>query len=135
VIALRRAKGMVLDAGDPDSVSAGSFFVNPILDAGRLATLEASVGQRPPRFDAGEGRFKVPAAWLVEQAGFPKGWGNARAGVSCKHALALVNRGGASARELLAVARAIRDGVRARFGIVLEPEPVFVGCSWEEDRL
>jgi UDP-N-acetylmuramate dehydrogenase len=135
VIALRRAKGMVLDASDPDSVSAGSFFVNPVVDAEQLAVIEGAAGERPPRFDAGPDRFKVPAAWLVERAGFPKGWGRARAGVSRKHALAIVNRGGATARELLAVARAIRDGVARRFGVVLEPEPVLVGCSWEEDGL
>jgi len=131
VIALRRAKGMVLDEGDADSVSAGSFFVNPVVDAAGLATVESRVGARPPSFDAGEGRFKLAAAWLVERAGFAKGWGNGRAGVSRKHALALVNRGGATTRELLEVARAIRDGVYARFGVVLEPEPVFIGCSWE----
>jgi UDP-N-acetylmuramate dehydrogenase len=131
VIALRRAKGMILDAADPDSVSAGSFFVNPVLDAAALAAIEAAAGERVPRFDAGNGRFKVPAAWLVEHAGFPKGWGTARAGVSRKHALALVNRGGATAEDLLGVARAIRDGVSRRFGVVLEPEPVFVGCSWD----
>jgi len=130
VIELRRAKGMVLRDDDPDSVSAGSFFVNPVVDAGRLAVIEASAGERPPRFDAGGGRWKVPAAWLVERAGFSKGWGTGRAGVSRQHALALVNRGGATARELLEVARAIRGGVEARFGVLLEPEPVLVGCSW-----
>jgi UDP-N-acetylmuramate dehydrogenase len=135
VIALRRGKGMVLDANDPDSVSAGSFFVNPVVDAARLAAVEAAAGEKPPRFDGGEGRFKVPAAWLVERAGFARGWGEGRAGVSRKHALAIVNRGGATSSELLGVARAIRDGVRARFGLVLEPEPVLVGCSWEEQSL
>jgi UDP-N-acetylmuramate dehydrogenase len=135
VIALRRAKGMVLDASDPDSVSAGSFFVNPVVDGQRLASIEGAAGARPPRFAAGAGRFKVPAAWLVERAGFPRGWGHARAGVSRKHALAIVNRGGATASELLTVARAIRDGVRRRFEVVLEPEPVLIGCSWEEDGL
>ena len=130
VVGLRRTKGMVLDPADPDSVSAGSFFVNPIVDAATLATVEARTDERPPRFDAGEGRWKLAAAWLVERAGFPKGWGEGRAGVSRKHALALVNRGGATAEELLGVARTIRDGVRARFGVELEPEPVFVGCSW-----
>lgn len=135
VIALRRAKGMILDASDPESVSAGSFFVNPIVDAARLALIEAASGERTPRFDAGEGRFKVPAAWLVERAGFPKGWGTGRVGVSRKHALALVNRGGATARELLAAARSIRDGVNAKFGVVLAPEPVLVGCSWEQGGL
>jgi UDP-N-acetylmuramate dehydrogenase len=131
VIALRRGKGMILDDADPDSVSAGSFFVNPVVDAGGLAAIEAAAGERVPRFDAGEGRFKVPAAWLVEHAGFPKGWGTARAGVSRKHALALVNRGGATAQDLLGVARAIREGVSRRFGVALDPEPVLVGCSWE----
>jgi UDP-N-acetylmuramate dehydrogenase len=131
VIALRRAKGMVLDDGDPDSVSAGSFFVNPVVDAAALRDIEARAGARPPSFDAGGGRSKVAAGWLVERAGFARGWGEGRAGVSRKHALALVNRGGATARELVDVARAIRDGVRARFGVTLEPEPVFVGLSWE----
>jgi UDP-N-acetylmuramate dehydrogenase len=131
VIALRRAKGMVLDDGDPDSVSAGSFFVNPIVDAAALREIETRAGTRPPSFDAGDGRSKVAAGWLVERAGFARGWGEGRAGVSRKHALALVNRGGASARELVDVARAIRDGVRAQFGVTLEPEPVFVGISWQ----
>jgi UDP-N-acetylmuramate dehydrogenase len=132
VVALRRRKGMVIDPQDPDSVSAGSFFVNPVVDAATLAEVEARAGDRPPRFDAGEGRFKLAAAWLVERGGFPKGWGTGRVGVSRKHALALVNRGGATANELLAAARTIRDGVRARFGVELEPEPVLVGCAWSE---
>jgi UDP-N-acetylmuramate dehydrogenase len=135
VLALRRAKGMVLDPSDPDSVSAGSFFVNPILDAAALALVEARAGERPPRFDAGESQVKVPAAWLVERAGFVKGWGQGRVGVSRKHALALVNRGGATAAELVDVARAIRDGVRARFGVTLAPEPVFAGFSGDDERL
>jgi UDP-N-acetylmuramate dehydrogenase len=132
VIALRRRKGMVLDPTDPDSVSAGSFFVNPVVDAAGLSVLEERASERPPRFDAGDGRYKLAAAWLVERAGFPKGWTRGRVGVSSKHALALINRGDATARELLAAARSIRDGVRGRFGVDLEPEPVLVGCSWEE---
>jgi UDP-N-acetylmuramate dehydrogenase len=132
VLALRRGKGMVIDSNDPDSVSAGSFFVNPVVDAATLADVEARAGERPPAFDAGAGRFKLAAAWLVERAGFPKGWGTQRVGVSRKHALALVNRGGATARELLATARGIRDKVRTSFGVELEPEPVLVGCSWDE---
>lgn len=131
VIALRRGKGMVLDPADPDSVSAGSFFVNPVVDLATAARVEALAGAVPPCFAAGEGRVKLAAAWLVERAGFVKGWGEGRAGVSRKHALALVNRGGATSAELLAVARAIRDGVRARLGVTLEPEPVLVGCSLE----
>ncbi len=130
VVALRRRKGMVIDPQDPESVSAGSFFVNPVVDGPVVADVEARAGERPPRFEASDGRFKLAAAWLVERAGFPKGWGTGRVGVSRKHALALVNRGGATAKELLAAARAIRDGVRARFGVELEPEPVLVGCAW-----
>lgn len=135
IISLRRAKGMVLDPADPESVSAGSFFVNPIVDAATVARVESVAGKTPPRFDAGEGRWKLPAAWLVEQAGFAKGWTLGRACISRKHALALVNRGGASASEILAAARAVRDGVRERFSVTLEPEPVLVGCSWEDGGL
>ncbi|MGH7269286.1 MAG: UDP-N-acetylmuramate dehydrogenase [Polyangiaceae bacterium] len=130
VIALRRQKGMIVDAEDPDSFSAGSFFVNPVVDGAVRNSVEARAGDRPPSFDAGDGRYKLAAAWLVERAGFPKGWGEGRVGVSRKHALSLVNRGGGSARELLACARTIRDGVRERFGVSLEPEPVLVGCTW-----
>ena len=132
---LRRSKGMVLDPEDGDSVSAGSFFVNPVLTASEFAALEARAGVRPPAFAGPSGSQKVAAAWLVEQAGFPKGWGQGSVGVSRKHALSLVNRGGASSRDLLALARQIREGVSARFGVDLEPEPVFVGCSWPEGRL
>jgi UDP-N-acetylmuramate dehydrogenase len=133
VLGLRRAKGMVLDADDPESVSAGSFFVNPIVDGAALAHVEARAGQRPPVFDAGPGRHKIAAAWLVERAGFPRGWSAGRVGISRKHALALVNRGGATADELLATARTIQGQVRARFDVELEPEPVLVGCSWQGD--
>ncbi len=129
VIELRRGKGMVLDPEDPESTSAGSFFVNPVVDAAEVPRIEARAGKKPPAFPAGGGRCKLAAAWLVEQAGFPKGWGRAAVGVSRKHALALVHRGGGSTRELLEVARAIRDGVRSAFGVELEPEPVLVGCS------
>ena len=135
VIRLRRAKGMLLSADDPDSVSAGSFFVNPMVDNAGLADITVRAGASPPNYDAGDGRRKVAAGWLVERAGFVKGWGEGRVGVSRKHALALVNRGGATSRELLSLARTIRDGVRERFGVTLELEPVLVGCSWEEHGL
>ncbi len=131
VLALRRGKGMVLDPEDPESVSVGSFFVNPVVPSARVAEVAERAGAEPPTFDAGDGRRKIAAAWLVERAGFVRGWGQGRVGVSRKHALALVHRGGGTTRELLSVARAIRDGVHARFGVVLEPEPVFVGCSWD----
>jgi UDP-N-acetylmuramate dehydrogenase len=132
ILGLRRAKGMVLDPGDPDSLSAGSFFVNPILDRAGVAALEARLVARGidrvalPRFPGGDGRTKVSAAWLIERAGFTKGWGDGSVGISRKHALALVNRGGATARELLELARAIQTGVRDAFGVELSPEPVIV---------
>ncbi len=130
VVALRRKKGMVLDDADPDSVSAGSFFTNPILDAPALATLRARASDPAmPTFPERDGRTKVSAAWLIERAGFTKGFTKGRAAISSKHALALVNRGGATAAELVALARAIREGVRDRFGGTLENEPVFVGLA------
>jgi UDP-N-acetylmuramate dehydrogenase len=121
VLALRRGKGMVIDASDPDSVSAGSFFTNPILDS---APAGAPVWPQP------DGRVKTSAAWLIEQAGFHKGYGNGRVGISTKHTLALVNRGGGTTAELMALAREIAAGVRERFGVGLVPEPVLVGHSW-----
>jgi UDP-N-acetylmuramate dehydrogenase len=137
VLELRRSKGMVVDAADPDSVSAGSFFTNPILDPEAFAALERRVaerlgpGVRPPGFPEADGRVKTSAAWLIERAGFARGYGDGAAGISAKHTLALVNRGGATAAQLLAVARQIAAGVRERFGVELRPEPVFVGHSWE----
>jgi UDP-N-acetylmuramate dehydrogenase len=127
VIELRRGKGMVIDPGDPESRSAGSFFTNPIVDAVQLAALEARLpGVAMPRFPAPGGNTKLSAGWLIERAGFAKGHTVGRVGISRKHALALVNRGGATARELLDLARAIQDGVRERLGIELAPEPIFV---------
>jgi len=132
VIELRRGKGMVVDPMDPDSRSAGSFFVNPIVDAETLAAFEARLpaGVVAPKFPASEGKTKLSAGWLIERAGFAKGYvppGEGRVGVSKKHALALVNRSGATTSELLALAREIQDGVHARLGIELHPEPVIVG--------
>jgi UDP-N-acetylmuramate dehydrogenase len=123
VLALRRGKGMVLDPADPDTISAGSFFMNPILDADTVAALRP----RPPAFAQPDGRVKTSAAWLIERAGFAKGYARGRVAISSKHALALVNRGGASTAELLALAREIAAGVRERFGVQLEPEPTIVG--------
>jgi UDP-N-acetylmuramate dehydrogenase len=129
VITLRRGKGMVVDANDPDSKSAGSFFMNPIVDAAAIAALEARIpGVNFPRWPAGD-RTKLSAGWLIERAGFTKGHVKGRAGISTKHALALVNRGGASAGELLALAKEIQEGVRSRLGIELRPEPVIVGVD------
>jgi UDP-N-acetylmuramate dehydrogenase len=132
VLALRRRKGMVVDPDDPDSVSAGSFFTNPILDADAYAALADRLGPdlRPPAFPEPDGRIKTSAAWLIERAGFHRGYGNGRVGISTKHTLALVNRGGGTTAELLALAREIAAGVRARFGVQLVPEPVLVGHEW-----
>ena len=130
VLALRRGKGMVVDPADPDSVSAGSFFTNPILEADAFAALERRAGERPPAFPEPDGRVKTSAAWLVERAGFHRGYGDGRAGISSKHTLALVNRGGATTAELIALAREIAAGVERAFGVALVPEPVFVGHRW-----
>ena len=121
VLRLRRGKGMVIDPADPDSVSAGSFFTNPILDS-------APAGA--PAWPQPDGRVKTSAAWLIEQAGFHRGHGNGRVGISTKHTLALVNRGGATTAELMALAREIAGGVQERFGVSLHPEPVLVGHDW-----
>ena len=128
VLALRRGKGMVVDEDDPDSRSAGSFFTNPLLDPPALAALVDRLGgaQVPGHVDA-DGRTKVSAAWLIERAGFAKGHGDGPVGLSRKHVLALVNRGGGSTGQLLAVAREVRDGVRDALGVELVPEPVLVG--------
>jgi UDP-N-acetylmuramate dehydrogenase len=126
VLGLRRGKGMVLDGADHDTWSAGSFFTNPVLPAPEAARLPDGA----PRFDAGDGRVKTSAAWLIERAGFARGHGlPGPASLSTKHTLALTNRGEARAADLLALAREVRDGVRARFGIELVNEPVLVGCS------
>lgn len=125
VLGLRRGKGMVIDPADPDSVSAGSFFTNPILTHAEWAALPDA-----PAFPEPDGRIKTSAAWLIERAGFTRGYGEGRAGISSKHTLALVNRGGATTAELMGLAREIAAGVRARFGIDLAPEPVLVGHTW-----
>jgi UDP-N-acetylmuramate dehydrogenase len=122
VLDLRRGKGMVLDESDHDTWSAGSFFTNPVLDPQALP-------EGAPSWPQPDGRVKTSAAWLIEQAGFARGHGNDRASLSTKHTLALTNRGGATATDLVTLAREVRDGVRARFGIELVPEPVLVGCA------
>ena len=124
VLAIRRRKGMVLDANDHDTWSAGSFFTNPILTPEQAASLPAEA----PRFSAGEG-VKTSAAWLIQHAGFPAGHGSGPARLSTRHVLALTNRGHATTADVLALAREIRDGVRERFGITLVPEVNLVGVS------
>jgi UDP-N-acetylmuramate dehydrogenase len=125
VLALRRSKGMVLDVDDHDTWSAGSFFTNPIVDASAAAALPVDA----PRFPQPDGMVKLSAAWLIGAAGFAKGYGSGPARLSSKHTLALTNRGSARAIDLLALAREIRAGVRAKFGIQLVPEPVLIGCT------
>jgi len=124
VLALRRGKGMVLDPGDPDTRSAGSFFTNPILAL-------ADVPPGAPAWPEPDGRVKTSAAWLIEQAGFRRGEGDPDGiAISSKHVLALTNRGAGTAAELLATAQRIAAGVREAFGVELVPEPVFVGLPW-----
>lgn len=166
VLALRRRKGMVPDPDDPDTVSVGSFFVNPVLKRDELESLTrraralanssgrgpardapghggppgwprsegrpsawAQPEGRPPAWPQPDGRVRTSAAWLIERAGFRRGQALGRAAISTKHTLALVNRGGASARELIELARVIRDGVREAFGVTLEVEPTLVGLE------
>src|SRR3954468_10653168 len=133
VLALRRGKGMVIDPADPDSISAGSFFTNPILEAGAFEALEARAGERPPAWPEPDGRTKTSAAWLIERAGFTRGYGDPeRIAISSKHTLALTNRGAGTARHLVALAREIAGGVRERFGVRLVNEPVLVGLALDE---
>ena len=131
VLALRRTKGMVLDPEDHDSWSAGSFFTNPILSSQAAELLPAEA----PRFPTADGRVKTSAAWLIDHAGFPKGYSipgahEDGAALSGKHVLALTNRGQASAAEIVELAFKVREGVEERFGVHLVPEPLALGISW-----
>jgi UDP-N-acetylmuramate dehydrogenase len=137
VIAIRRRKSMVIDADDPNRRSVGSFFMNPIVpeDARRRvqealrAEGNGEEADAMPSWPAGEGRVKLSAAWLIERAGLRRGHRKGRAGISTNHTLALVNLGEATAAEVVELAREVRGRVRERFGVVLEPEPVFVNLS------
>ncbi|MFP1627461.1 UDP-N-acetylmuramate dehydrogenase [Streptomyces sp. 5K101] len=135
VLRLRAGKGMVLDAEDHDTWSAGSFFTNPILTAAEYETFLGRVRDRlgdgavPPAYPAGDGLTKTSAAWLIDRAGFTKGYGTGPARISTKHALALTNRGEATTEDLLALAREVVAGVRDAFGVTLVNEPVTVGVS------
>ncbi len=138
VLSLRRGKGMVLDPDDHDTWSAGSFFTNPILDADTATVALRRIGevvgseQKIPQYPVDGGGVKLSAAWLIERAGFHKGYQGpgGRVALSGKHTLALTNRGSAATADLLELAREVRDGVRAAFGVSLEPEPVLVDCSF-----
>ncbi|MET9416386.1 UDP-N-acetylmuramate dehydrogenase [Streptomyces klenkii] len=135
VLKLRAGKGMVLDPEDHDTWSAGSFFCNPILTTAEHAAFLARVAERlgadvtPPAYPAGEGFMKTSAAWLIDKAGFTKGYGAGPARISTKHTLALTNRGEATTEDLLALAREVRAGVHAAFGVTLVNEPVTVGVT------
>jgi UDP-N-acetylmuramate dehydrogenase len=130
VLDLRRGKGMVLDPDDPDTASVGSFFTNPVLTADQLVAFEARLapGTAYPSWAADSGT-KLSAAWLIEHSGFGKGYGGGRARLSGKHTLAITNRGGATADDVLALAREIHGGVRGRYGVTLAPEPLLVGIT------
>lgn len=135
VLGLRRAKGMVLDEADHDTWSAGSFFTNPVLTAAEYAAFLDRVHTRlgpettPPAYPAGQDTTKTSAAWLIDKAGFPKGYGTGPARISTKHTLALTNRGRATTTDLLTLAHQIRSGVHEAFGVTLVNEPVMVGVT------
>jgi len=122
VLALRRSKAMVLDPDDHDTWSTGSFFTNPVVPADQ-------VPEGAPAWPQPDGLVKTSAAWLIEQAGFTKGYGNERVRLSSRHSLAVTNRGGATTEEVLDLARELQSGVQERFGITLVNEPVLVGCQ------
>lgn len=142
VLELRGRKSMLLDPRDENVRSAGSFFLNPILDDTDWQNVRARIedarvlgpGETIPQFAAGPGQVKLAAAWLIERAGFSKGMGEGPVGLSTKHTLAIVNRGGAQATDILRFARRIRDGVYQRFGVRLVPEPVLFGFDPDEVR-
>jgi UDP-N-acetylmuramate dehydrogenase len=137
VIDVRRRKSMVIDPDDPNRRSVGSFFMNPVVPNGEAERIEAALradgslaaGDKIPAFPATDGRTKLSAAWLIERAGLRRGYRRGNAGISTNHTLAIVNCGGATAQEVVALAREIRERVRDRFGVTLTPEPVFVGLE------
>ncbi len=125
VLKIRRSKSMVIDADDPNAKSAGSFFKNPIIEKSKLEELRTK-NENVPFFEFGD-KVKIPAAWLIENAGFNKGFVLGNVGISTNHTLALINRSGASAEEMIELKNAVQKAVEAKFGIMLHPEPVFVG--------
>jgi UDP-N-acetylmuramate dehydrogenase len=131
VLKIRTTKSMVINAEDPNSRSAGSFFKNPIVAEEKFSAIEKRAAKcgikNVPSFEVGEKTLKIPAAWLIENSGFYKGFEFGRVGLSTKHALALVNRGGGTAADILAFKDEIQTRVKEKFGIELMPEPVFVG--------
>jgi UDP-N-acetylmuramate dehydrogenase len=134
VRAIRLSKGMLLAEGDPDCRSAGSFFKNPVVPEALYDEIAAKAPVAVPRFVASRGQVKIPAAWLVERAGFPKGYSLGAAAISSRHSLAIINRGGATAKEIVALRDQIVAAVDARFRIRLEQEPVWVGPGFSAGR-
>lgn len=126
VLAIRRSKSMVIDPADPNSRSAGSFFKNPLVSAEKYNELTQTFGMIP-KFPAANGMVKVPAAWLIENAGIAKGFVLNGAGISAKHSLAIVNLGNAGSGDIIELKELIRSAVNSKYGILLEPEPIFVG--------
>ena len=133
VLAIRRRNGMVLDSADPDTRSVGSFFMNPVVTRDDVERVAALAGERVPGFAAPSGHVKIPAAWLIERSGLHKGSGGPTVGLSTKHPLAIVNRGGATTRDVLRFAVQVKRAVLDWCGISLRPEPVFVGLEGDED--
>jgi UDP-N-acetylmuramate dehydrogenase len=130
VIAIRKRKGMVIDAADPDTRSDGSFFMNPVLSAAEFERFRELGGtESAPTFPSSDGSVKLSAAWLIEHAGFGKGFTHRNVGLSSKHTLAVINRGGGTAREVIELVELIQKGVRERFGVEIHPEPNFIGFS------
>ena len=127
VLAIRRSKGMVADGVDPDARSVGSFFMNPVIAATDRERLAARTGQDVPARTVAGGRVRVPAAWLIERAGWARGAGEGPVGISPRHPLAIVNRGGARAADIIEFAARVKRRVADRLGVWLQPEPVFVG--------
>jgi len=125
VIAIRKRKGMVLDPADPDTRSDGSFFMNPVVSAAEYESF-AKVAPHAPHYPATGGSVKLSAAWLIEHAGFGKGFIHGNVGLSSKHTLAIVNRGNGSAAEVLELVRMIQNRVRSEFAVDIHPEPTFV---------
>ncbi len=129
VLDIRRQKSMVIDATDPNSRSAGSFFKNPVVSSGQYQRIAGRFAGDVPSFPTDSGGHKIPAAWLIEQAGFQKGFALGRAGISENHSLAIINRGDAKASEIVALKDLIVRTVADKFGITLIPEPVFLGFA------
>jgi UDP-N-acetylmuramate dehydrogenase len=127
VLSIRRSKSMVIDRDDPNRRSAGSFFKNPIVDRSKYDEIARDSADAVPHFPASQTAVKIPAAWLIEHSGFHKGFVMGNAGISSNHTLAIINRGGANAAEIIALKNAIQSAVSSKFGIDLVPEPFFVG--------